>query len=263
MKKILLSLFALMLFPSFVMAYDAANQVSTVGKKLITSNSLPSKTTFKVVEGSADNSKTSSTMVINISKDDLAYSGNDNETAAVVAHTMGEIINGVAARKLLTGYFQTSEENQGIASSLISNKISMDDNKDADIIGVDLMIKANYNPLAMIVVLTKQPGSTVEALMAKPANSQRAMYIFDYLSYNYPDKIKAGYNCQEYRAFLAYAQPIADERQASKKKLQKFNKEQEKIKAQRAKKIQQYKTTGGVSGWDATYNILNGLTTAQ
>lgn len=253
----------LLMFSCVAAAYNPQSRVETVGKALITKNSLPNKTTFKVVE-EADNSNTASDMIINISKDSLKYAGNDNEVAAIVAHNMGEIINGVAAKQKLKNYYlPTDAENQSAVSGMISNKIAMEDNKDSDIIGVDLMIKANYNPLAMVVVLTKMPGSTLEALSAKPNNSERAMNIFNYLSYNYPEKIKAGYNCQEYRAFLTYADPIVKERQANKKKLAKFNKEQEKEKAKRLKKINQYKTTGGVSGWDATYNILNGLTTGK
>ena len=122
------------------------------------------------------------------------------------------------------------------------------------------MMKTSYNPLAMIVVITKMPGSTWEALQGKPANTERAMNIFDYMTYNYPEKVKAGYGCQEYRAFLEYANPIVEDRNSNKKKLEKFNSEQKKNKALRAQKISQYKSTGGISGWDASYTILKSLT---
>ena len=121
------------------------------------------------------------------------------------------------------------------------------------------MIQAGYNPLAMVVVVTKMPGSTMEILQGKPANSERAMNIYDYLTYNYPSKVKAGYGCQEYKAFLTYADPIVKERNSNKKKLEKFNKEQAKNKALRAKNIAQYKATGGLSGWDASYTVLKQL----
>ena len=39
-----------------------------------------------------------------------------------------------------------------------------------------------------------------------------------------------------------------------------MQKEQEKNKAERAKNIAQYKATGGLSGWDASYTILKTLT---
>lgn len=69
------------------------------------------------------------------------------------------------------------------------------------------------------------------------------MNIYDYLTYNYPSKVKAGYGCQEYRAFLTYADPIVADRNSNKKKLDKFNKDQAKNKALRAKNIAQYKAS--------------------
>ena len=49
-----------------------------------------------------------------------------------------------------------------------------------------------------------------------------AMNVFDYMTYTYPAKVKAGYGCQEYRSFLTYANPIVEERNSSAKKLAKF-----------------------------------------
>ena len=144
-------------------------------------------------------------------------------------------------------------------SEYLANKTSLNDNKAADITGADLMIKAGYNPLAIIVLVTKMPGSSLEVLQGKPANTERAMSTFDYLTYNYPDKIKAGYACQEYRNFLAYADPVVAERNSNAKKLAKFNKEQAKNKAKRAKDIAQYKSTG-MSGWDTSYALIKSFT---
>ena len=129
----------------------------------------------------------------------------------------------------------------------------------ADVTGTDLMIQAGYNPLAMIVVLGKMPGSTMDVLKSQPNNFKRTMYIYDYLAYNYPSKVKAGYNCKEYKNFLAYIQPTINERNSNKAKLAKFQKEQAKLKKERAKQIAKYKATGGLNGWDASYTILKNL----
>ena len=88
------------------------------------------------------------------------------------------------------------------------------------------MIQAGYNPLAMVVLVTKMPGSNLEIIQGKPANSERAMNVY--------------------------------ERNSNKKKLEKFTKEQEKNKALRAKNLAQYKATG-LSGWDTTYEVLKSL----
>ena len=270
MKKIIISLFAavVMVLPASAATYVAADRVPVVGKALLEKNSLPSNATFKVVNGAVDNSNVSTTNIVYISSADLTYAGNDNEVAAVVSNELGHIINGHYAKNKMKNIAKAALTSNLSADNIITtasnsefvaNKSSLKDNKEADITGVDMMIQAGYNPLAMVVVIIKMPGSTLETLTGKPANSERAMNVFDYLTYNYPSKVKAGYGCNEYRAFLAYANPIVEERNSNSKKLAKFNKEQEKAKKERAKNIAKYKATGGLSGWDASYTILKTL----
>ena len=270
MKKIFVSLCVLGLVSTSAFAADwaAADRVAPVGKILLEKNGLPVETTFKVVDGIADNSTATTTNIINISASDLTYAGNDNEVAAVVSNEIGHIINGQTAKKKMRDFAKNAINNtftsdniiaSAANSDFVANKVSLSDEKAADITGADLMIQAGYNPLAMVVLVTKMPGSNFEVLQGKPANSERAMSTFDYLSYNYPSKVNAGYGCQEYRNFLAYADPIVKERTANAKKLAKFNKEQQKNKATRVKNIAQYKALG-TSSWDVSYELLKTFT---
>ncbi len=273
MKKIFLSVFllALLILPSSAAAtWNAESRVGSVGKVVVEKNSLPAKLQFSVVETSADNSETVTTNVVQISKEDLKYAGNDNEVAAVITYELGQIINGksgkehlrAAAKALLAEKLsQENIVNTAANSEFVKNKVSLGDQKEADMTAIDLMINAGYNPLALVVVITKMPGSNLETILGTPANSERAMSAFDYLSYNYPAKVKAGYGCQEYRNFLAYANPIVEKRNQSKRLAKKYAKLQEKIKKNRAKSLAQYKKTGGLSGWDATYTVLHELST--
>ncbi|MCQ2755020.1 MAG: M48 family metalloprotease [bacterium] len=270
MKKLIISLFAITLMsaPSFAATWVAADRVAPVGKVMLEKNGLPTTTTFKVVNGEADNSDVSTTNVVLISSTDLSYTGNDNEVAAVIGKELGHIINGKATKTKVRDFAKAaiasklSADNVLVTaanSDYLASKASLSDNKAADVTGADLMIQAGYNPLAGVVVITKMPGSTLEVLQGKPANSERAMNLYDYLTYNYPSKVSVGYGCQEYRNFLAYADPIVKDRNANAKKLAKFNKEQAKNKNTRAKNLQQYKTTG-MSGWESSYLILKTLT---
>ena len=274
MKKVLLSLFAvaIMTLPSGAATWIAADRVAPVGEQIIKKNSLPSTIQFKVVNGAADNSMASTTNTIQISSTDLTYTGNDNEVAYVVAHELGAIINDNLGKKRVRNYVKSaissnlSSDNvlsTAMNSDLISNKENTNDLKEADVMGIDLMINAGYNPLAGIVTLTKMPGSTLEITMGTPANHERANYIFDYLTYNYPSKISAGYNCQEYRNYLAYIEPTVNARNENKKKLAKFNKTQAKIKAKRAKQLAKYKSTNGLSSWNVSYELLKSLTESE
>ena len=259
MKKIILSLFlaASLATPSLAATWSAVDRVPTVGKQVLTKNSLPSTTKFVVTETEVTNSTSNSNNELYIPKIDLGYAGNDNEVAAIIAQQIGVIINANASKKkfvsnvtsALAGNFaDTSLENTAlIANELSLKSMSEKDKMNADITGVDLMIQAGYNPLAMIVVLGKQPGTSLDILKSQPNNFRRTMYIYDYLSYNYPSKVKAGYNCKEYKNFLAYIQPTITERNANKSKLAKFQKEQAKLKKERAKQIAKYKATGGLN----------------
>lgn len=270
MKKLFISLFALglLVMPVSAATWTAADRVNAVGAQLLKKNGLPENTKFKVVNGEANNTDATVTNTIQISSTDLTYTGNDNEVAAVIARELGYIINGRATKSRMRDFAKSALNNTFSEGNLITtvansdyaaNKASMSDNKDADITGADLMIQANYNPLAGIVVLTKMPGSTMEIALGKPCNSERAMNLYDYLAYNYPSKVKAGYGCKEYKTFLTYADPIVKERTSNKKKLEKFNKEQEKNRAVRAKNLAQYKSTG-MSGWDTSYQLLKTFT---
>ncbi len=271
MKKIILSLIlaSSLAVPAFAASWNAVNRVPVVGKQVLDKNSLPSNAKFVITETAVTNSTSNTNNEIYIQKTDLGYTGNDNEVAAIVAKELGIIINANASKKkfvsniasaLAGSITDESAQNKAlIINELTMNNMSEKDQMNADVTGTDLMIQAGYNPLAMIVVLGKMPGSTMDTLKSQPNNFKRSMYIYDYLSYNYPSKVKAGYNCKEYKNFLAYIQPTIDERKSNKAKLAKFEKEQAKLKKERAKQIAKYKATGGLNGWDASYTILKNL----
>ena len=275
MKKIILSVFAmaLLILPSTAATkWTATDRVAPVGKIIVEKNSLPAKLQFKIVEDAVNNSQTSTTNIVQVSKADLAYAGNDNEVAAVISYELGQIINGKAgkdnlraAAKAILAQKLSGDNivNTTANSEYWNSKTALKDKKEADMTAVDLMVKAGYNPLALVVVITKMPGTNLELLMGQPSNADRAMSAYNYLAYNYPEKVKAGYGCQEYRNFLTYADPIVEKRNKSKRQVKKFAKEQEKIKTERAKSLNQYRMSGGLSGWDATYAILNELSTEK
>lgn len=263
MKKILLSLGIMLAIamPSYA-AFDASQRVQTVGPALLNKSGIPSSNVkFMVVSGNVDNSNYATNKTINVSTNDLTYAGNDSEVAAVVANELGHIISGHASKgKVLSNLIQTdsntSTANQ-TANNIAANLNTAKEEKEADIIASNLMVNAGYNPLAIIVVLTKQTGTLWETIQGKPANSDRAMSIYNYISYAYPAKLKAGYGCNEYRNFVSYATPLIEERKANKKAEAKNTKAQAKAKKNSASQLTKFKTRGGASAWDAAYEILN------
>lgn len=264
MKKVLLSLFVVVLLAisTYAATYSASDRVSPVGETILTKNGIPTTyAKFMVVSGAIDNSGYSTNRIVNVSTNDLAFAGNDNEVAAVVANELGHIISGHASKKnvvnLLQSTTNTANSNAAV-STITSNITNSKQEKEADLVSVDLMVNAGYNPLAIIVVLTKQTGTYWETIKGQPANADRAMNVYDYISYAYPAKIKAGYACNEYRTFLTYADTVVAERQANKKQETKNTKTQAKNKKDTESKIAKFKVRGGMSGWDAAYGLLQG-----
>ncbi len=262
MKKILFSLFiaVAITLPSSAATFNAANRVPTVGQDLLTKNGIPATNIkFTVVSGAVDNSDYATNKVVNISSNELSYAGNDNEVAAVVANELGHIISGHASKgklvSLITG--DTGISSDSTTGTLVSNYKFTKEEKEADVIAVNLMANAGYNPLAMIVVATKQTGTYWEAIQGKPANAERAMNIYDYTGYAYPAKLSAGYGCNEYKNFLTYANTIVAERKQNKKLQAKYEKEMKKYRKNSVSQISKFKTRGGLSGWDAAFELLN------
>ena len=99
-------------------------------------------------------------------------------------------------------------------------------------------------------------------MQTHPSGDKRTMYIYDYITYAYPSKLKVGYKSDSYTQFVAYATPIVNKRNASQSKINAFNKKQAKLQAKRQKKLAKYKEAQ-VNGWVASYNFLNALTTTS
>lgn len=262
MRKILFSLFLSIFLTVPAFAYDAAGRVEEIGKNLLTKNTISiTGVKFMVVSGNADNSNYAKTKIVNVSTNDLTYAGNDNEVAAVVADTLGAIISGHAAKGQICSLFAPDSINEDPAVVLLNSYKNLKQNKESDVVAVNLMSNAGYNPLALIVLLVKQPVSSLEALQGKPANGERALNIYEYANFAYPEKTKAGYGCNEYKTFVAYATSTINNRNAKTSK--KVKKEIEKYRKNSVSKISKFRTRGGISGWDAVYNILTSTSETQ
>lgn len=260
MKKVLTLLVCLFAFAvqSFAATWVAADRVAVIGANLLAKNGITGKYTFKVVNGDVDNSSVVTTRVVQVSSTDLSYAGNDNEVAAVIANELGHIIcshtdkakvRSVALNKL-------GVDTSSTVAALASSQLSAKEETEADLVGIDLMINAGYNPLAMVVLVTKYPGSTLDAVRCRPCNADRAMEAYNYLLYSYPAKVKAGYACNEYKNFAAYATPIVNARNANPNALAKFKLDQAKSIQMRRSNLAKYKTTGGLNTWGVLYDTL-------
>ena len=245
-------------------------KVEKIGKALLSKNSLPTQVNFTVVETDEVNAYASGENEICVYTGLLKFVEDDAELAGVIAHEMGHILNNHVAKQSIVASVTSHmisnaniedkyKTGLAIAHDLSMKKMSRTDEYEADVTGVDLMIKAGYNPLAMVSVLYKISGKFIDIVQTHPSGDKRTMYIYDYITYTYPAKLKLGYTSDSYKQFMNYATPIVEKRNSSQAKINKFNKEQAKLKEKRIAKMEKYKNKNQNNGWQNSYNLLKAL----
>lgn len=150
-------------------------KVIDVGSKVINANKLSKRIPINVLRNqkviNAFSSKTDKTIIVCTGI--LPYFDNDDELAFVVSH---EIAHSLDAYDGLGKWF---------AMWLNSKEYEYK----ADLIGVDLMVKAGYNPISAITVMNKSfPESYFDfgILTTHPKTSKRMLAIYKYIYKKYP-----------------------------------------------------------------------------
>lgn len=258
MKKILAVLVAFIMstYASFAAttatnwnSADALKRVNTIGAKLLTANKLPSGIKFQVSEEDHVNAYATIDKEIYVYKGLLEFVQNDQELAAVIAHEVGHIINAHCAKQGLINYgADIVTSTSAVANSkyataintgkeLASLKMSRTDEYDADLTGVDLMVKAGYDPKAMVSVLNKICENSFDVLSTHPSGINRLMNIYDYLAYTYPNTVKTTFAGDSYKGAMVAINDNVTARNAKKNGAQKHDKKMAKLKEKRVKQM--------------------------
>lgn len=242
----------------------ALNRVNTIGTKLVKSNGIGQAITFKVSDQADVNAYANINKEVYVYRGLLEYVANDEELAAVISHELGHILNGHCAKQgvLNTGVNVLANATArvcgntvaAVGQQLASSKLSRKDEFEADITGVDIMTKAGYNPLAMISVLNKICGNYIDILQSHPSGEKRLLNIYNYVEYNYPAKLKTGFNTESYQKALVMLNPTVEKRRASEKLTKKYEKEQKKLLVKKEKRMQKVARQSTI--WDGYYSTL-------
>ena len=278
MKKLLITLFALFLGLQVNAAtttnWDSATaqkRLNNIAYKIIKANSLPSGISVKVSNDDNANAYANINKEIYVFKGMLNYATTDDEIAAVLSHEIGHIVNGHHAKQSILnsiissifGTIETKTDGQAIgvaaAEQISTSNLSRKDEFEADITAVDLLVKAGYNPLALISVLNKICGNYVDVISTHPTGEKRLMNIYDYTSYNYPALAKKGYSTDSYKKAYALISINVQERNASAKKVANWKKQQEKLKKDKIKRAK--KMLKSNNGWNSAYTAIQIMST--
>ena len=205
------------------------------------------------------------TQYVYIYAGDLKYVENDNELAGVVAHEIGHLVNGHYSKSSLLNNIisafnpntktETGSTTVNLIKTVSSNKVNKENEKEADITAVDLMMNAKYNPLALISVVYKSDIAENGGILSEDLScEERIMNIYDYANYNYPAQVKANYKTNSYQSALNLIYANLKIRNADSKKLEKAKKEQEKLQKDKLKRMRNMAKS--TNPWSAAYSML-------
>ena len=224
---------------------NAETKINTIGQTVLKKNELPKEVKFNIVKSDEVNAYADADNNIVVYTGLLNLVENDEELAGIMSHEIGHIMKSHCykqtffniALNILNSGIKDEKTAAGaqIVSSLASNKVSREQEYDADYTSADLVYKAGYNPLGLVSALNKISGNYIDILSDHPSGDKRLMALYDYINYNYPDAVKKGFNTTAYKNFLAYAEPTLTQRENNTKVNEKYLKTQEKLKNKRDK----------------------------
>ncbi|MDD3594027.1 MAG: hypothetical protein PHX18_05305 [Candidatus Gastranaerophilales bacterium] len=133
---------------------------------------------------------------VSVCLDQVPYIDNEDELAAILAH---EIAHGVDSYQgLISGYFRYF-----LNDFFFFNAKRTDRNMDKK--AVDYMVKAGYNPVALITIINKSNGQKrTDWYLRTTQTSKKMISVYLYIKRNYPQYLSSSYalNNQYYRNFL-------------------------------------------------------------
>lgn len=148
-------------------------KVMQIGFKILNDNQIEKRMTFYYSPRQNVNASTYlSSKQITLYKGILPFVDSDDELAAILSH---EIAHGVDAHR-------------GLWRRIMMNSHSPAFEFKADQKGADYMVKAGYNPVALIVILNKIAGEPnwFERSSTHPEGSARLVALYDYIYATYP-----------------------------------------------------------------------------
>ena len=185
MKKIILTTMAMLfLQPVFAVSdLEQVNKIQTridlIGTDLLNSNKIPKRIVFKYSE--QEKKKLLTTNKTLTKRQIIVYDGLYNS-----AQTDDEIA-ALLAREISTAMKSYSGAWGGRISAIQVAASSKKFETVADKRAVDYMVKAGYNPLALIVYINKTcPQGRSDFISRHNLTSKRLARIYEYITYKYP-----------------------------------------------------------------------------
>lgn len=262
MKKLILNIIAIFLLGQIALALplnEDATLINQIGKSMLDYNHLP---TAKFVITNSPDTFDDYFVLANVYKKvemytwELSFAKDKGELAAVIAYQIGKISNNMPSvsreQAKTNGIVLTDRKGSEImkfeSKHIYSHEKLNKDKVDlaADRTAVDFMIQAGYNPLALLSIYGRYLDYDEDGAI------EHIMNVYDYINYNFPEKLKRGYPTQCYKnAMNVVNNKLKSRTEAEKAKVQS---EQKKINE---KKIKQANSAfKGMNPWNSSYTTL-------
>lgn len=212
---------------------QAFNIINHIGAKLISNNDIDTKIQFVVVDKEDANASTNINNQISVYSGLLKYVETEDELAYVIGHEMGHVekshVKKSFARNILTrtagvagsalvlvSWIKDSSKlaktgtilaGSSVAGELVNKKLSRGQETKSDLVSIDYMVNAGYNPLASISMLNKISGNYFDFFSDHPSGEKRIKKAYNYIQEKYPEYIKKGYPTTSYKRALKIVQP--------------------------------------------------------
>lgn len=183
------------------------NKVNEIGEKLLEANNIRQDIVFTVSSSRVVNAYTDRHNVITVNKGLIRYLENDDELAGLLGHEMGHVLNSDIKKSIAisvgSAILNSASRGYGnVGTELAGKKLSRNIEYAADIAGVDMMVNAGYNPLAMISLLGKISAQYSDILATHPTGKKRILALYNYIETYYPQYIEDGFPTVSYRNAL-------------------------------------------------------------
>lgn len=188
MKKFILFLCLFLAFSSSVQAYEIEavssentariqDKISQIGFNVLNSNGIEKRTVFYYDTGKTINAGSYSN-----DRRIVLYRGlynmlkDDDEVAAVLSHEISHSVDSYDG--IMRGFFSSW------SYAFSPKKYEYKSDKRA----VDYMVKAGYNPVALIITMSKAfPQTRYDWCYTHPLTSRRMMEVYEYIYKKYPE----------------------------------------------------------------------------
>ena len=194
--------------------------VNRIGKGIIRANGITTPITFKYDESDVANANTNFSGTIRVYKGLIKYCEDEDELAYVIGHEIGHAtshhvakgiatnVAGAAASTAATMAVEHATKSKwaalgtGVAADVLvglgKSKVSRVMETNADLLSMDYVVKAGYNPLAAIAIMNKIGENYIDFWADHPSTDKRIVEMYDYVKKKYPNYLANGYDSTFY-----------------------------------------------------------------